>query len=164
MTWQAWITIVVIIMTVVVLVRDLLPPALTLLGGTTILLVTGVIDVDHAFSGFCNPAPITIGALYIIARAVDKTGALQPIVARTLGEGNGQRKSLARLLFPVAGSSAFLNNTPIVAMMIPQVENWADRVGVSPSKYLIPLSYAAVLGGTVTAIGTATNLVIAVCS
>jgi len=160
MTWQAWITIAVIITTVVVLVRDLLPPALTLLGGTTILLVTGVIDVAQAFSGFCNPAPITIGALYIIARAVDKTGALQPIVARTLGEGNGQKTSLARLLFPVAGSSAFLNNTPIVAMMIPQVENWADRVGVSPSKYLIPLSYAAVLGGTVTAIGTATNLVV----
>ncbi len=160
MSWQAWVTIAVIVLTVVVLVRDLMPPAITLLGGTALLLVTGVITIPQAFSGFSNPAPITIGSLYVIARAVDKTGALQPIVASTMGGRRGQRSALMRLLFPTAAASAFLNNTPIVAMMIPQVENWADRVGFSPSKFLIPLSYAAILGGTLTAIGTATNLVI----
>lgn len=160
MSWQEWLTITVILATVVVLVKDLAPPSLTILGGTTLLLVSGVIDVQQAFSGFSNPAPITIGALYVLARAVDKTGAIQPLVTRTLGENGSQRGSLARLLIPTAGASAFLNNTPIVAMMIPQVTNWADRVGLSPSRFLIPLSYAAVLGGTVTAIGTATNLVI----
>lgn len=160
MSWQEWLTIAVILITVVILMRDLLPPSLAILGATTVLLVTRVITIEEALSGFSNPAPITIASLYVIARAVDKTGALQPVVSKTLGAGTGIRRSLARLLIPTAGASAFLNNTPIVAMLIPQVLNWTDRTGKSPSKYLIPLSYAAILGGTVTAIGTATNLVV----
>jgi len=146
--------------TVVVLVKDLLAPSLTILGATVVLLVAGVIDTSQALRGFSNPAPITIGALYILARSVDKTGALNPIMTKTLGTGDGHRTSLTRLLIPSATASAFLNNTPIVAMMVPQVTNWADRKGVSPSRFLIPLSYAAILGGTVTLIGTATNLVV----
>ena len=160
MSWQEWLTIAVVLATVVVLVRDLLTPSLTILGATVVLLVAGVINTGQAFSGFSNPAPLTIAALYIVAKAVDKTGALQPLVTRTMGKGDGQRGRLARLLVPSASASAFLNNTPIVAMLVPQVTNWADRMGISPSRFLIPLSYAAILGGTVTVIGTATNLVV----
>ncbi len=101
-----------------------------------------------------------MAALYVLARAVEKSGALQPVVSAMLGRGSGQRAVLTRLSVPVAAASAFLNNTPIVAMLVPQVTDWAERNGQSPSRYLMPLSFAAILGGMVTLIGTSTNLVI----
>ena len=160
MTWQEWLTIAVVGGTVIVLVRDLVAPSVAVMAATVLLLVAGVIDTPQALSGFSNPAPITIAALYILARAVEKTGALQPFLPGILGESPSRRGSLARLLLPVAGASSLLNNTPIVAMLVPQVSEWADRRGVSPSRFLMPLSFAAILGGAVTVIGTATNLVI----
>ena len=160
MSWQEWLTIAVIVGTVVVLVRDLAAPSVTILGATVVLFVTGVIDTGQALSGFSNPAPITIAALYVLARAVEKTGALQPLVGKLMGDRPPGRGSLARLLLPTTTASSLLNNTPIVAMLVPQVSEWADRQGVSPSRFLMPLSFAAVFGGAVTLIGTATNLVI----
>jgi di/tricarboxylate transporter len=123
-------------------------------------MVLGVVTPAEALSGFSNPAPITVAALYVLARAVEKTGALQPLVAATLGREGKGRGALLRLVLPTAAASSFLNNTPIVAMLVPQVADWAERRGQSPSRYLMPLSYAAILGGMVTAIGTSTNLVI----
>jgi di/tricarboxylate transporter len=131
-----------------------------MLGAVVILMVLGVVTPAEAFSGFSNPAPITVAALYVLARAVEKTGALQPLVQAMLGEGSGSRRALLRLTLPTAAASAFLNNTPIVAMLVPQVSEWAERRGQSPSRYLMPLSFAAILGGVATAIGTSTNLVI----
>jgi di/tricarboxylate transporter len=156
LTWEAWFTLALVLATIVALARDLLAPAASMMGATVVLLVTGVVTSEQAFSGFSNPAPITVAALYILARAVDKTGALQPLVALVLGGKRG----LARLLFPVAAASAFLNNTPIVAMLAPQVTDWADRNQESASRYLMPLSFAAILGGVITVIGTSTNLVV----
>jgi di/tricarboxylate transporter len=161
MGWQAWFTLAVIAATVYVLARDLLAPAPAVVGAMVVLLVVGVITPDQAFSGFSNPAPITVAALYVLARAVEKTGGLQPILQWTLGAGRGQRSSLVRLLVPTAAASAFLNNTPIVAMLVPQVTEWAERRGISPSRLLMPLSFAAILGGVVTVIGTSTNIVVA---
>jgi di/tricarboxylate transporter len=160
MTFAAWLTLFVLAAMMVVLSRDLVPPALAVIASVVVLLVAGVVTPAQAFSGFSNPAPLTVAALYVLARAVEKTGALQPIVSATLGVGTGLRSSLARLLVPTAAASAFLNNTPIVAMLIPQVTDWADRQGRSPSFYLMPLSFAAILGGVVTLIGTSTNLVV----
>lgn len=160
MSWEAWVTLAVLAVTVVVLVRQVLPPSTTVLGAVIVLLVAGVINPVQAFSGFSNPAPITVAALYILARAVERTGALQPIVAATLRDASRKRWSLARLLLPTACASAFLNNTPIVAMLAPQVSDWADRQGISPSRYLMPLSFAAILGGVITVIGTSTNIVV----
>jgi di/tricarboxylate transporter len=159
MSWESWITLLVIGATVVVLVRDLLAPSLTILGATVLLMLVGVISPRQAFSGFSNPAPITVAALYVLARAVVKTGALQGVVDRLMGKGEVGRWGLAKLLVPVAGVSAFLNNTPVVAMMTPQVTEWADRNGQSPSRYLMPLSFATLLGGVMTVIGTSTNIV-----
>jgi di/tricarboxylate transporter len=139
--------------------RDVLPPSATILCAVVVLLVSGVLTPQQALSGFSNPAPITVAALYILARAVEKTGALQPLVSSTLGRTPG-RRALFRLVVPTATGSAFLNNTPIVAMMVPQVAEWAERQGQSPSRYLMPLSFAAILGGVVTLIGTSTNLLI----
>lgn len=160
MSADAWITLVVVLAVLLAMVRDLLAPSAAMFGGMVVLLVAGVVDAGQALSGFSNPAPITVAALFVLARAVEKTGALTPIVSTALGEGTGRRASLARLSIPTVASSAFLNNTPIVAMLIPQVSAWAERHERSPSHYLMPLSFAAILGGVITVIGTSTNLVV----
>lgn len=160
MTWQAWFTLAVTLLTLVCLARDLLAPSNTMLGAAILLLLAGVVTPSEAFAGFGNPAPMTVAALYILARGAEKTGLLGPMLDRLLGKGGGGRLAMARLLVPCAGASAFLNNTPIVAMMIPQVLRWADRVRESASRYLMPLSFAVVLGGVMTTIGTSTNLVV----
>ena len=160
MGWDAVVTVAVLAVTFFVLARDLVPPPATILGAVVLLLVFGVVTTEEAFAGFSNPAPITVAALYVLARAVEKTGALQPMVAATLGKGTHARGALLRLVVPTAAASAFLNNTPIVAMLVPQVTDWAERRGQSPSRYLMPLSFAAILGGVATTIGTSTNLVV----
>ena len=168
MTWEAWLTLAVLGATLSLLVRGRTTPALAVFGAVILLLVTGVVTPAQALSGFSNPAPFTVAALYVLARAVEKTGGLQPLLRALLGgrgdpgpsSGRATRWPMVRLLFPVAAASAFLNNTPIVAMVAPQVESWAERRGQNPSRYLMPLSFAAILGGMVTVIGTSTTIVV----
>jgi len=160
MTWQAWFTLGIVVAIVVVLVRDMLPPAAAIGSGTVALLAAGIISPAEALSGFANPAPATIAALYIVAAAVAKTGVLAPLVRTVLGDGDRPRAAIARLAVPTTAASSILNNTPIVAMLAPQIERWAEARGQSPSKYLMPLSFAAILGGVVTLMGTATNIVV----
>ena len=160
MSWDAWFTLGVTLVAVLILARDLFAPSLTLLLAVVVLLLAGVLSPEQAFSGFSNPAPITVAALFVLAAAVEKTGALQPIVRTVLGTPRGQRRALARMVAPTAAASAFLNNTPIVAVLTPQVSSWAERYGLSPSRFLMPLSFASILGGTVTLVGTSTNIVV----
>lgn len=160
MSWHAWITVAVVVAVLAMLIRGRTSPALVVLGGTVALLAFGVIDAEEALSGFSNPAPFTVAALYVVAAGVQKTGALTPLMHRALGSKAGVRRPIAQLSIPAAGASAFLNNTPIVAMLIPEVQSWAERRKVSVSKLLMPLSFAVVLGGLVTVIGTSTNLVV----
>ena len=163
MTLDAWITLAVVAVTVAVLAKELVAPSVAVLGGVASLLVLGVIDVEQGFAGFSNPAPLTVAALYVVAAAVRKTGVLERIVGAVLSSGEragSERSGLARILAPVAGSSAFLNNTPIVAMVAPAVVSWCRRTGQSPSRYLLPISFATILGGTLTLVGTSTNLVV----
>lgn len=159
MSPDAWITLVVVVGVVVVLTREVLPPAAVVLGGTVALLLLGVIDGPTAFAGFSNEAPIIVGSLLVLARAVDVSGVLEPVMVRLFGRSSG-RWLLARLLFPVTGFSGFLNNTTIVAMAVPPVIELSARRRIPVSQLLIPISYAAVLGGVMTAIGTSTNLTI----
>ena len=160
MSWEQWFVAAVTVATIVVLVRDMFPPSVAMTGAMVAALTAGIISPAEALAGFSNPAPVTIAALYVLAKAADKTGALTPLVGSLLGNGYSQRMTTARLTIPTTFASAFLNNTPIVAMLIPQVESWAEARDRSPSHYLIPLSYAAVLGGVVTLMGTATNIVV----
>jgi di/tricarboxylate transporter len=160
MEWQAWLTLAVVVGMFVAMVRGLAHPAAAIVGAVVILLAAGVIDERQAFSGFSNPAPITVAALYVLARAVEDTGALRPLVRSALGGEGSDRRRLLRLGFPAAAASAFLNNTPIVAMLIPPVSEMAESRGTPPSRYLMPLSFAVILGGVVTTIGTSTNLVV----
>ncbi len=160
MDGDAVLTVAVLAVMGAGLISNRLSPAAGVLGATGGLFLLRVIDADQAFRGFANPAPITIGALYVVAGAVTKTNALQPMVARMLDRGSRTRVSLIRLLMPASAASAFLANTPIVAMLVPAVRGWTERHGRAASRFLIPLSYATILGGAITAIGTSTNLVL----
>lgn len=160
MSLDAWITALVVLTVLAALVKQLMSPWAIVLAGTVTLLVLGVLTPREAFAGFSNPAPITVAALYVLAAGIEKTGALAALLERTLGNRGTYRLPLLRLLTPTMGASAFLNNTPIVAMLIPQVTAWAGRRGLSASKFLMPVSFAALLGGMLTVIGTSTNLVV----
>ena len=165
MTLDAWITLIVSVATLVLLATDRFSPALVMGGAVTTLLVSGVIDQDGALVGFANDAPITVAALYVLAGAVRITGALEDVTERVLGanrkgDQKDSRRTLARILFPSMAISAFIANTPLVAMIAPRVVTWARRTGRSESRYLMPLSYAIIFGGCITLIGTSTNLVV----
>jgi di/tricarboxylate transporter len=145
---------------IVIMVRDIVAPVVAILGATVLLYVLGVIDASQAFSGFANPAPLTIAVLYILAAAASRSGALQPLVRATLSAKASDRTNLSRLLPPVSIASSVLNNTPIVAVLVPELQAWARRHGRNVSRLLMPISFAAILGGTITVIGTSTNLVV----
>jgi di/tricarboxylate transporter len=160
MSWEAWFTLTVVTFGVVALIREVLAPDLIFLGVLAVLLVSGILSPQEALAGFANPEVISVGALFVVAGAMQNTGALGFVATRLFGRIRGDRQALLRLMLPVAGISAFLNNTPIVAMFTPVVIDWARRHRLSPSRFLIPLSYATILGGTCTLIGTSTNLVV----
>ena len=159
MNWEAWFTLVVIVVAVAAMARELVPPALAVLVAVIVLLLAGVVDGEQALSGFSNEAPYVVGSLLVLARAVDVAGLLEPVVNRIFGAASG-RTLLARLLFPLTLVSGFLNNTTLVAMSVPPVIDVARRRQLAVSKFLIPISYAAVLGGVITVIGTSTNLTV----
>jgi di/tricarboxylate transporter len=121
----------------------------------------GVLTPSEAFAGFSNTGMLTVGVLFIVVTGLRETGGIDWIASRMLGRPRNVRDATMRLCLPVAGMSAFLNNTPIVAMMIPVVQDWCKKFRMSPSKLMIPLSYATILGGTCSLIGTSTNLVVA---
>lgn len=160
MSPEAWLVLAVVAGVLFALVKDVASPAAAMTTAMVIVLVTGVVTPEQALSGFSNAAPITVAALYVLARAVEKTGALTPLIGRLLGSGSNTRGALIRLVVPTTISSAFLNNTPIVAMLLPQVRAWCEQHRLSPSRFLMPLSFAALLGGVVTLIGTSTNIVV----
>jgi di/tricarboxylate transporter len=157
---EFWITIVVLALMFVSLAREIAPADVTMFSGLVVLWAGGVIDDREALAGFSNPMVIAIGMLFVVSAAMRDTGALSWITRQMLGAELDRKRVFARMLGPTAVLSAFLNNTPLVAMFTPAVRDWAIRHGRAPSKFLIPLSFAAILGGTTTLIGTSTNLVV----
>lgn len=160
MGFEAWVTLGVVIVVFVALVRSTAPPDLLFLGATAFLALVGIITPEDAFAGFSNPGMLTVGLLFVIAAGLRETGVLDYVGHQVLGRARSKRAVLGRLAAVVLPLSAFLNNTPVVAMFIPVVIDWSRRNRISPSKLLIPLSYFAILGGTLTLIGTSTNLVV----
>lgn len=156
--WEAWFTLAVIGGMMVVLIREILRPDFALLTGVGVLLVAGVIDPPLAFSGFSNPAVMTVAALFVVAGGVTRTGAFDFLDRLMAGGGASGPSLMARVMAPTVAFSAFFNNTPIVAMLIPRVQSVAARLGFSSSRVLIPLSYAAIVGGMITVLGTSINL------
>ena len=160
MSIDAWITIGVVIALLIGLMRNSLPPDLLFLGGTAFLSVIGIITPEQAFAGFANAGMLTVAFLFVVVAALRETGVLDYVGHHVLGRVQTERGALIRLSIFIVPMSALLNNTPIVAMFIPVVIDWCRRWRVAPSKLLIPLSFLTILGGTCTAIGTSTNLVI----
>ncbi|GIV62067.1 MAG: SLC13 family permease [Rhodothermaceae bacterium] len=158
--WQAWFTLGVLITMMVALVREIARPDIVLLGSLGLLLLVGVVTPEEAFGGFSNPAVLTVGALFVVAAGVQQTNALGFMDRLVFSPRGRLAGSLTRLMLSTSFLSAFLNNTPIVAMFMPRVKQWAQEVGIAPSKLLIPLSFAAIGGGMVTLIGTSTNIVV----
>ncbi len=160
MSQEILITLFVLASVLVALISNKLPTDMTMMAALVLVLVTGVITPVDALVGFANPGLMTIIALYVVAAALRDTGAIYWVAHRLLGQPRSVFHSQLRLIIPVSSLSAFLNNTTVVAMMIPAVQEWAKRLRISSSKLLLPLSYAAILGGTCTLIGTSTNLVV----
>lgn len=131
-----------------------------IIGAVVVLALLGVLTPEQAFSGFANTAMLTVAALYIVAAGLRETGALDTLGRLFLGQAKTERQASARIYTFVPMLSAFLNNTPIVAMFIPILTTWCRHNNIAPSKLLLPLSYVTILGGTCTLIGTSTNLVV----
>ncbi|MFB0516923.1 MAG: SLC13 family permease [Candidatus Neomarinimicrobiota bacterium] len=161
MTLEVLLMLVLLAATLVVFALELFPMEVTAFGLLAILLITGIVDVQQAITGLSNPAVVTIGALFVLSHAVTKTGLLE-VAAERLSSMVGSRKwiGIGIMLLTVSLSSAMLNNTAVVAMFIPLAMHLCHRFRLSPSKVLLPLSYAAVIGGTLTLIGTSTNLIV----
>ncbi|MCS4221251.1 SLC13 family permease [Salinibacter ruber] len=158
---DAWITVAVVVGLVGALMADLGRPDLVLLSGLAALLVTGVVPPAEAFAGFSNPAVLTVGALYVVAGGVQQTSALSRLDRVLFPDTTRLGPVLARFMVPTSVLSGLLNNTPIVAMLTPRLQEWADAQDIPASKLMIPLSYAAITGGMMTLIGTSTNLIVA---
>jgi len=160
MTVDAWVTLGVLVALLVVLATERVSALSAMGAAVLVLLFARVITEEQAVGGLSNSAPVTIAALYVLAGAASATGALGSLTDRLVGGGRSRRAEIGRLAVSTAAMSAFVPNTPLVAMLAPRVVAWCRRTGRSPSSFLMPLSYAAVFGGVVTLMGTSTNLVV----
>jgi len=158
---QAWLAIGVVLTMFVLFIREVYPVEVTAIAGAIALFVLGILPYDAALAVLSNPAPWTIAALFVIVGALVRTGALDWI--GQIASANVKVRpvtTLALLTLTVLGLSAFVNNTPVVVVMIPIFVQLAREMGVAASKLLIPLSYFAIFGGTITLVGTSTNLLV----
>ena len=166
MPWESWVMIGLLLLMAATILRGLAGADTVLLGGLALVMGLGAVsdrfpDAPTAVAGFGSKSVVTIGVLFVIAEGLRQTGAMAMVTRPLLGRPNSLPAAQLRLMLPVAGLSAFLNNTPIVAMLMPIVTDWCRRTGISPSKLFIPLSYAAIMGGSCSLIGTATNVFVA---
>jgi di/tricarboxylate transporter len=158
--WQAVLTAAVVAVTLAALLFVQRAPDMVMIGGVVLLLATGVITPDEALKGMSNEGMVTVAALFIVAAAVERTGALASLVDRTLGRPKSLATAQVRTMIAPGVISAFTNNTPVVALMVPAIRDWAKKNRFSISKLLMPMNAAVVLGGLCTLIGTSTNVVV----
>lgn len=160
MDWSALIAPVCVAVTLFFLVRGRIASDLVMAGGISLLVLTGSLSPKDAFSGLASPSILTIALLLVVSQGVIETGLVQWVGPALFGRAKSLTVAQARLMLPVAAISAFINNTPLVAMCIPVVQDFAKRTKIAPGKLFIPLTYAATLGGVCSLIGTSTNLVV----
>jgi di/tricarboxylate transporter len=157
---EAYFVLSVVVVCFLLLLLTRREPELIFGGGLLFLLITQLTDVETALSGFSNPGLVTVACLYIVAAGIRESGALKPVLQQITRNVSTPEFGILKITAPVAALSSMLNNTPIVAALIPAITKWSKKKGWSNSYFLLPLSYAAILGGTCTLVGTSTNLLV----
>ncbi|WP_082232894.1 SLC13 family permease [Halobacillus massiliensis] len=160
MTYEMIIVIIALLLMLIGLFFEVARPDLLVFSTLFLFILLGFIETDEALVGFSNQGMLTVALLFIVAGVFERSGLVERLISSFLARAKTHKGALARLIVPVSGFSAFLNNTPIVVTLTPILRKWASENDVAPSKYLLPLSYASILGGTITLMGTSTNLVI----
>jgi di/tricarboxylate transporter len=159
--WQPFVALCILVVMFTLFVRETYPVEVTAMGGAAVMVISGILPIKEATSVLSNAAPWTIALMFMVMGGLVRTGAVELIIrAAERHVGNRPRATIVILFGFVAVASAFMNNTPLVAVMIPVVIQMAIKMGTAPSKLLIPLSYMTVLGGMITLIGTSTNLLV----
>ena len=160
MTWTAGYTLAVIVGMMAALATNRIGADLVMLGALGLLLVAGIVEPGQAFVGFSNEGLLTVAFLYVVVAGLRNSGVVSLLTGRVLGKPSSEVNAQARVILPVAAMSAFMNNTPLVAVYMPMLDGFARRYRIAPSRVFLPLSYAAILGGVCTLIGTSTNVVV----
>lgn len=162
MSFSCIFVITVLALTILALIQDRMRPGLVLLSGAVVFMCAGILSPKEMLEGFANKGMVTVAMLFLVSEGIRRSGILEELLRRLLpqGEGAGIRGVQMRMLPVVSAISAFLNNTPVVVIFAPMVRRWAEKHHLPATKLLIPLSYATILGGMCTLIGTSTNLVV----
>jgi di/tricarboxylate transporter len=167
MGWEAWLTLLVVVGILIALVREWVPTDVLLLSALVLLVAVKEISgsdrlpsISQAVAGMGNSGLITVGVLFVVVAGLVQTGAMELVAGPFIGRPQTVRTAQLRLLTPVATLSAFLNNTPVVAMFMPVVEDICKRSGITPSRLYMPMAFAATFGGVCTLVGTSTNLIV----
>ena len=160
MDWQGWFSLSLAGVALILMSVGQFGPHLVMMGVLVVLSASGIVSADQALAGFSNSGLITVVAMFVVAAGIHHSGGVDLVVNHLLRSPRSVRSAQARIAIPVSLLSGFLNNTPVVATMIPAIHAWSRKIGIAPSKLMIPLSYSAILGGTLTLIGTSTNLVV----
>ncbi|MEJ2058605.1 MAG: SLC13 family permease [Desulfofustis sp.] len=156
-----WIISAILIVTVYLLITEKISVDLTAVGIIVVLIISGLLTPREAVSGLANPAVVTVGAMFVVSRGLMRTGGVEFLGRQVIRVAKKNvTAALGLILVSVAVASAFINNTPVVILFIPVVMAMCCELGLSPSKFLIPVSYASILAGTCTLIGTSTNIII----
>lgn len=161
MTFSAIYVCIILVLMLAALVADKLRPGLILFSAVVMLLCGNILTPKEMLEGFSNKGMITVALLYLVSEGVRKSGVLERIVYSILPQKSCSVTMASLRFLPVNSFlSAFLNNTPVVLIFAPMIKNWANKMHLPPTKLLIPLSYATILGGMCTLIGTSTNIVL----
>lgn len=160
MEWDGWFTLATVATCFGLLSFTRISPDIIMSAGLSMLLLFGIVLPEEALSGFSNQGMLTVAVLYVVASGLTETGAVASISQFLLGRPRSERNAQLKIMLPASFLSAFLNNTPVVAIFMPALSTWAQRHQISLSRLLIPLSYASIAGGVCTLIGTSTNLVV----
>nr|WP_252150421.1 SLC13 family permease [Acinetobacter haemolyticus] len=147
MGWEGWLSLLLTIGGLLTLIFSRLAPHVVMMTILTVLSVSGILTASEALAGFSNSGLITVAAMFVVAAGISNAGGIDLFVNKLLGSPKTERMALLRFFLPIAPLAAFLNNTPVVATMIPALNTWSKKIGVSPLKLMIPLSYTAILGG-----------------
>ena len=158
--WHGPYCVSVVAVMFIALLKNVAGPDVLMLGALALELAASIVDLGEGLKGFSNKGLLTVACLFVVAAGISNTGALDYYMSKALGTPKSAADAQLRLMVPIAVVSAFLNNTPVVAIMIPIVQKWSRKFKFSSAQLFIPLSFSSILGGTCTLIGTSTNLVV----